>query len=659
MFKKIVSFVTLLCIFASTSSAMAFNVKLLRLSEYSGKCGSEVEWTLNTETGMLKISGNNKMKNDYAPATVPWYELRHLVKSVVIDEGITSIGRYVFCGCTNLTNVTIPDSVTIIGKHAFEECENLSNITIPNSVETIEDLAFADCKSLLSITIPSSVASIEWDVFCRCKNIVTINVDSGNDRYISCDGILFDKINKSILRYPCGKADDSYVIPEDVVTIEFGAFNFCENITSITIPSSVTTIHNSFNGCLNLKTVYNYSSFNIVEGSTKCGFVALNADRVINKKGKADVDIESLFEEANDNDNSDTNNNSNINGMCGDNLKWELNLETGSFTISGSGDMTECHDSTTVPWNDYREDIKTVTINQGVTSISGTAFYHCSSLTTVTIPDSVTSIEWAAFEDCTNLTSIIIPYSVTSMGRSVFSGCTNLINVAIPDNLTQIDDSLFKNCKSLTGVIIPNKVTMICYSAFDGCTNLKNVKISDSVTSIEAWAFQRCTNLTSVTIPNSVTYISDASFSYCDNLTIYAYSGSYAETYAKENNIKFVSQGVFYDEDSNSETDDKNSASEADNTDIQTRSSHTTGDKNNDSDFNLILIIAISCVAIVVCVAIVITIKRIRKKNKNSYASTFNDYNPVATDANIICPNCNATNNCNSSFCKKCGQKLT
>lgn len=114
-------------------------------------------------------------------------------------------------------------------------------------------------------------------------------------------------------------------------------------------------------------------------------------------------------------------------------------------------------------------------IPDNVTSIRGSAFAYCDSLTSITIPDSVTHIDWRAFEGCQSLEMVIIPDSVTSIGHSVFHSCSSLKKVVIPDSVTSIDDSTFYNCSSLTSVVIPNSVTSIDADAFSFCESLKEI----------------------------------------------------------------------------------------------------------------------------------------------------------------------------------------
>ena len=158
-------------------------------------------------------------------------------------------------------------------------------------------------------------------------------------------------------------------------------------------------------------------------------------------------------------------------------------------------------------------------IPDSVTSIGGSAFSGCSSLTSVNIPDSVTSIGEGAFNDCSSLTSVSIPDSVTSIGEGAFKFCSSLTSVNIPDSVTSIGEGAFNCCRSLTSVNIPDSVTSIGEGAFGGCSSLTSVNIPDSVTSIGEGAFGGCSSLTSISIPDGVTSIWVSAFSGCSSLT--------------------------------------------------------------------------------------------------------------------------------------------
>lgn len=202
-------------------------------------------------------------------------------------------------------------------------------------------------------------------------------------------------------------------------------------------------------------------------------------------------------------------------GSCGDGVTWSYN--DGTLTIQGTGPMDDCggwHGNVELkqPWYDYRKEIHTVTISDGVTSIGRNAFGlnstdvflgSRSNLTSVTIPNSVTSIGDSAFGYCRRLTSITIPDSVTSIGRSAFYGCTSLTSVTIPSGVTTISASTFATCESLTSVTIPNCVTTIEMFAFASCKSLTSVNIPSSVTTIEDGAFDNCSNLADISYGGS------------------------------------------------------------------------------------------------------------------------------------------------------------
>jgi len=209
------------------------------------------------------------------------------------------------------------------------------------------------------------------------------------------------------------------------------------------------------------------------------------------------------------------------------------------------------------------EILKNITLSSNLTSIGKDLFASCDSLTGITIPNKVKSIGDGTFYGCRNLTNIIIPQSVETIGNSAFYGCDRLTDITIPDSVVSIEDKVFAYCSSLkkislpahlktiktytfyyctelTDVIIPNSVTSIGSCAFYYCINLTDVNIPDNMKSIGRKAFYNCSSLTSITIPDSVTSIESSAFSGCSNLTIYGNTGSYAETYAKNNNIPFT-----------------------------------------------------------------------------------------------------------------------
>lgn len=146
----------------------------------AGNCGENVTYALDEE-GILTISGTGAMKNyDHDTKTdtlnTPWRNEHNKISHVNIEHGVSSIGKYAFFQCVNLTSISIADTVTKIEAEAFGRCRKLLNITIPDSVTRIDVGAFEDCRSLTSITIPDSVTKIDWWVFKGCNNLTSISV---------------------------------------------------------------------------------------------------------------------------------------------------------------------------------------------------------------------------------------------------------------------------------------------------------------------------------------------------------------------------------------------------------------------------------------------------------------------------------------------------
>lgn len=225
----------LLCILLALLMVMMFLPVGALADTYSGSCGENVTWSLDTDTGELIISGNGAM-NDYERVygvhsypTAPWGVYYSLIKEVIINPGVTSIGDYAFHGCDMIESVTIPNSVTRIGWSAFFECRKLTSVTIPESVASIGNVAFSYCTSLISI-----------------------DVSEDNNSFTSMDGVLFNKNKSNLITCPAGKSG-SYIIPESVEGIGKYAFYGCSHITDVTIPDSVTSIgYGAFRSCYDI-----------------------------------------------------------------------------------------------------------------------------------------------------------------------------------------------------------------------------------------------------------------------------------------------------------------------------------------------------------------------------------------------------------------------
>ena len=192
-------------------------------------------------------------------------------------------------------------------------------------------------------------------------------------------------------------------------------------------------------------------------------------------------------------------------GAAGDGsgVTWQLTENTDdpstyTLTISGSGAMEDYQTSSSRPWNNFRDQITSVVISPGITSIGDCAFTLFSKLIHVDIADSVISIGDRAFSYCSSLTDIKIPQSVTYIGGVVFRECTNLSSITLSNNITSIGPFAFEKCTNLTSITIPGSVTAIGPNAFEDCTNLTSITIPGSVISISWNVFDGCTSLNDI-----------------------------------------------------------------------------------------------------------------------------------------------------------------
>ena len=413
----------------------AFAASIGTMFAESGTCGENLTWDLTD--GVLTISGTGAMKDYTYGNPNPWIMKRCF--SILICDGVTSIGDYAFFQCDSITSVIIPNSVISIGNYAFQNCRSLTSITIPNSVENIGDYTFWGCRSLTTVTIPNSVIVIGIGPFVNCSSLTVINVTSDNTKYCSTNGVLYDKGKNTLIQYPCGQ-QGAYIIPQSVTSIGKYAFSGCSGLTSVTIPNSVTSIGSyAFSGCKGL------TSVTIPNSVTEIGGGAFKDCRSLSS-----VTIPNSVREIG---------NFAFEGCS--KLPVTENIRYADTYLVGAVNKTQ----------------STYAIKEGTKWIDSNAFGACSSMTSLTIPNSVTSIGERAFVDCSSLTSVTIPIGVTNILYDTFGGCTRLSSVTIPNSVTSIGSYAFSGCKGLTSVTIPNSVTSIGNWAFDGCSNLNIINL--------------------------------------------------------------------------------------------------------------------------------------------------------------------------------------
>ena len=337
------------------------------------------------------------------------------ITALIIEEGVTHIGRGAFEGLTALKSVTIPNTVTAIADRAFAGCVRLTSVTIPDSVKFIGDKAFEGCAGLVSITIPGKVKSIGKSAFESCRNLATVTIQSGV---------------KSIGDFAFAGSNSltSITIPRSVTSIGEAAFDCangpdsCPNVKSITIPEGVVSIgKQAFRGLTGLTSVtIPKSVVYIGEGAFRklTGLISVTIPENVVSIG------EGAF------------------GGC--KRLTSINVNDGNSAYISVGGVL---------FNKAQD-----TLIQYPASANGSTY---------TIPNKVKTIGKYAFSG-SNLTSVIIPNSVKTIGVNAFSVCNGLTSVIIPQSVTFIGDWAFGNCPALTSVTSLNPIPPVLGGRFEG-----------------------------------------------------------------------------------------------------------------------------------------------------------------------------------------------
>ena len=441
----VVMMIAMLCVGAAAADA-------------SGTDGN-ISW--NLVGSELTISGTGDMNNYTLENPAPW--ANESFESVVIEDGVTSIGDGAFFQYESIASIWISKDVTSIGLSAFYDCINLSEITIPRFVTNIGNNAFSGCTSLTSITIPDGVTSINFGVFGRCSNLTSIT------------------------------------IPQDVTAIDMGAFFDCTSLTDVYYNGTEEewaeiSINTSANDPLIAATKHFAEEQEGISWSV--------SDGVLTITGTGDMPDYSYGQEPW----KDL-------GVTSAVIKDGV-TRIGNGAFSGCTSLTEISiaDSVTGIGNSafsFCKSLTEITIPDSVTSLGQSVFSACSGLTGITIPKNVTNIGPYIFGNCINLASINVDpesdYYTSDAGVLYNKEKTELVcypagkeggSYTVPSGVTVIAMNAFDSCSSLTFISIPYGVTILYDGTFNGCTNLYGVYIPDSVNTIGDYAFTSCGNVT-------------------------------------------------------------------------------------------------------------------------------------------------------------------
>ena len=391
---------------------------------YEGMCGEHVSWTLDSETKVLTISGTGEMYHDgHFSDALHWHgqNLNSAFQSVVIEQGVTSVGYWAFANCSNLTSVSLPEGITIVEKNAFFN-SGITSIILPNSVTDVQDGAFEDCTKLVSCDLGRGIKHIGKNCFWDCTTLKSLK---WSDCLETIGGGCF-------ISWGSGSSSDAGKIPLQDTLVFPATFRSMDEIFSCYTNVKVVIWNARRPEGSGMGPLYNYyhSYDEIIVGD------------------EVEVIPTNLFR---------------------DQRKIDTIMLPESVESIGQNAFNGC------------TKLAYVNIPEKVQSIGKAAFYNCSALTSLKLPKGISEVYGSTFYGCKSLKRINLPEGVTAVGESAFSGCTVLDSLVLPSSLRTISESAFANMSAQKELVIPDKVITVSGHAFENWKNLEKLTIGKGV----------------------------------------------------------------------------------------------------------------------------------------------------------------------------------
>ena len=512
---------------------------LVKIGDYSfNKCDNLVSITLPQGVqviGVYAFQGCSNLNKINLPQALTTIESRAFsactsLREVSIPSKVTKIDNYIFQGCTSLTSVTLSNNITSIGDRAFENCHSLANINMPTELTYIDHTAFQNCRSLSSITIPSKVTQLGGQIFNGCSSLSSITLlpatppTINTQYYYTFQGVP----NTAVIKVPCRNME-AYLtdsiwnatvtlaiqeLPANIVTVASNSNRMGEAV--VLIPNTCTNDEATIQaipreGCVfaawndgntdnpRVVTVTEDVTYTatfeamktyhlVVNYDSKQGHVAGvgeyypgeeatltvtplggyrfskwgdgNTDNPRTVVMDKDITLEAIFI---------------IGDYCGDNILYTVKNDT--LALNGSGDMWNLSE---FGWEIYADQVTTLQLSNGITSLGTNAFMDLMFVSEVTIPASVKTIHKRAFENCRSLTNVTFAaYSqLNTIDHWAFYECINLQSINIPEGVTTIGNGAFYGCAYLDSLTLPSTLESIADNGFALCAKLKQMRVN-------------------------------------------------------------------------------------------------------------------------------------------------------------------------------------
>lgn len=428
------------------------------------------------------------------------FENNVFAEKVVLPKGVERIETYAFANCIALKEINFPETITYFGDGAFENCTSLTSVILPDTADFLGSKIFNGCTGIKKVNIPNGIKIINDYAFCGCS-----------------------------IR--------EIVIPETVTEIGYESFGSCFSLETVHFKGKIEKLSNlCFDGCNNIK--------NIIVPTPFAGF----RERFKTKEA-LNIYIEDL------------------NSLCS---AKSSSIDPPYMLYINNELVTDLVIPSDVPKIEEAvfcgcQSIRSVTFSGKTTEIESCAFYKCNNLENVNLCEGVKSIGNRAFQECPGLTSISFPESITNVGIFAFGWCENLkvVKIGSVEKWCQSEIGSYENFgfkkeyhnpftngyslyvgdKQMTELTIPGSISSIERGVFYLCKSITKLIVQDGVKFINSNAFFECKELHTIVLPESVESIGyDAFGDETGNLSIYAPGGSYAEKWAKDNNINFIAQ---------------------------------------------------------------------------------------------------------------------
>lgn len=427
--------------------------------------------------------------------------------TVRLEEGIRSIGKYAFAGCTGLRFVTLPSTLTEIGEQAFSGSP-IRSIDIPDNVSSLGEKAFYDCSVLATVELSSSLSYLSASVFENCVSLVSVNNTEklskiGNNAFKNCSML------------------ENFELGDNLKTIEDGAFSDCQSLTSVILPNSLTSLgEDAFSSCWGVKELHIGRGINeIPEGAFKYmtsleklvipdNITAIHReafDGLANLKeltiSKSVTYFECCF-----------NNTGNIEKIYYEGtLKDWLNI---NFDSLGSSPLYYSFSAKL-----YLDGVLLegdLVIPDEITVIHNHAFERYQYITSVSFPHDMEYIGREAFYECQGLERVSFAGDVDEIGTQVFYGCRNIATIDLGNKLSKTGDGMFSDCGDIEKLVIPSSVKVIDLQSFSSC-NFGELVLSEGIEEIR-WGAFAYGSISEVRLPSTIKTINGVAFGYVDEV---------------------------------------------------------------------------------------------------------------------------------------------